>query len=75
MISTSNPNLLSRWYQTWDYWPVDQNGWYAHSCYNYRASTDNAVYVKGINVGNTINFRAGYRIWPSATSTTPYASG
>ena len=53
-------------------WPVDSNGWYAHTCYNYRASSDNKLFVQSINVGNVISFKAGYKIWsaPAAPATT-----
>lgn len=52
-------------------------GWYTHTCYNYRASSDNAQHVKGVKVGNTMSYRGGYKIWANGqTSTTsPIAYG
>jgi hypothetical protein len=58
--------IRSTWYQTYDWWSKDANGWFAHTCYNYRASSDNNQYVEEIKVGNTISFRAGFRIYTNA---------
>ena len=56
-------------------WQVDANGWYAHTCYGYRASSDNKLWVQAISVGNVISFKAGYKIWNATTaSSTPAAS-
>lgn len=41
-------------------------GWWYHTCYNYRAATDDAQYVKGIKVGNSIKFRAGFNVYATA---------
>lgn len=69
--------IQSTWYQTFDWWKVDANGWYAYTCYNYRASTDNKSWVEGVEVGNTISFRAGFKIYANtqASTTTPLAYG
>ena len=47
---------------------ANAQGWYSHICYNYRASSDNAQFVKGIKVGNTIQFRAGFNIFDNANA-------
>lgn len=66
------PNAKSKYYMSQDittaYGTANDQGWYSHTCYNYRASSDNAQYIKGIKVGNTIQFRAGWNIFISATA-------
>lgn len=40
-------------------------GWYAHTCFNYRANNDLDRYVRKIVPGNVIEFRAGFNIFDS----------
>jgi len=49
----------------------DTSDWYAHSCSNYRASSDNARFIKAIGVGNEIKFRAGFKVFASGTAAAP----
>ena len=48
--------------------------WYSHSCTNYRASSDNAQFVKAIEVGTEIKYRAGFKIY-NALNNNPLVNG
>ena len=54
---------------------MDQNSWYSHTCYTFRASSDMGQYVVPFKVGTQLSMRAGYKIWASTTATTPISYG
>ena len=58
-----------------DYSNVTADQWQSMTCYGYRASTDNSLYVKNVAVGNEIVYRGGFALWMNSTTTETLASG
>ena len=48
-------------------------GWYAHTCHNYRSSLDSSSNVEPIRPGATIAWKAGYKLWNSGGSIETYS--
>lgn len=58
-----------------DYSDVTADQWQSMTCYGYRASTDNSLYVKNIAVDNEFVYRGGFALWMNATTTETLATG
>ena len=65
---------MSTYYQTQEIntQPTSE-GWYAHTCYNYRSSLDDSTNVQPVRPGTTISWKAGYKYWNTGGTNEKYA--